>query len=307
MKRAGLLLALAVALVQLPAQAAGPPKATLYCGQTISSSVTLANDLYCSDTALFIVADDVVLDLGGRTVHGQSFDPAIDGFASADRIIIRNGTIEGFAIGIDLETADSLIERVTIKGGSIGIRTGGDSHDNLFQRNKMIDVERGIDMGGDGETATRNKMTRVTVGVTFSPFARNGAATANKLTGVGLGAGVVVAPDLLVTPDDNNFTIDSNSAKGFLYGIQVGDQRGSADVTNNKVTGNTEHGIFDDGEGTLISGNTASKNGFFNDEDDDFGLGIDATSDATVTGSGNTAKKNDDPDQCEPVGAAPCV
>lgn len=55
-----------------PAEAAGPPHQAVTCGETITESIVVTNDLNCTGgmVALDIEASDVVLDLGGHTISG---------------------------------------------------------------------------------------------------------------------------------------------------------------------------------------------------------------------------------------------
>src|SRR3954453_19115412 len=70
----GLLLMLsglgALALFSAPAQA--NPPVTVSCGQTLTQSVKLANDLSnCPNNGLLIGADNITLDLNGHTIDGD--------------------------------------------------------------------------------------------------------------------------------------------------------------------------------------------------------------------------------------------
>jgi len=86
--------------------------AAVECGQTIATSTTLDHDLNCqSSTGIFINGNNVVLDLGGRTITG----PAPSGTGSGPRgvivlqnrtgVTVRNGIIRGFESGVDVRPA----------------------------------------------------------------------------------------------------------------------------------------------------------------------------------------------------------
>src|SRR5262249_12531130 len=63
--------ALAVATAAAPAVGATGTTA-VHCGQTLTSSVRLANDLSgCPDEGLIIGADNITIDLNGHTVAGD--------------------------------------------------------------------------------------------------------------------------------------------------------------------------------------------------------------------------------------------
>jgi hypothetical protein len=88
--------------------------------------VTLTRDLVCPGDGLTIARRGVVLDLGGHTIRGTGPDARVGvrivGAGDFDpRIVLRNGTITGFAEGILANTyiADVLIDGMTISGGTI--------------------------------------------------------------------------------------------------------------------------------------------------------------------------------------------
>ena len=103
-----------------------PPEATLSCGQEISESVTLANDLQCDPIGLIVTGDNVVLDLGGHTISGPgpgrrawplpSFDVA-DIIVHGDNVTVRNGTLGASGIALLAEGASG--------GLFSGLRTAG--------------------------------------------------------------------------------------------------------------------------------------------------------------------------------------
>ena len=60
----------ALALASAPAQAKPPENVS--CGQTLTHSVKLANDLTnCPNNGLVVGADDVTVDLNGHTIDGD--------------------------------------------------------------------------------------------------------------------------------------------------------------------------------------------------------------------------------------------
>jgi parallel beta-helix repeat protein len=72
----------------------------------------LEADLPCTETALFIGATNVTLDLGGHTISGDggAGDNGVDNTAGHDDVTIRNGTISNFGDGVEV---------VGASGGSI--------------------------------------------------------------------------------------------------------------------------------------------------------------------------------------------
>jgi hypothetical protein len=72
------------------------------CSQTIMEDTILTEDLTCppdTEYAIVIGASNITLDLGGYTISG--YTPRTGVFATGkEGINIRNGTIEGFNVGV---------------------------------------------------------------------------------------------------------------------------------------------------------------------------------------------------------------
>jgi parallel beta-helix repeat protein len=126
----------ALALFSAPAQA--KPPVTVSCGQTLTHSVKLANDLTnCPDDGLVIGADNITVDLNGHTIDGvvgKTFDcevgpgpeePSGDGIqddAGYDGVTIKGGTVQQFVNGVrsfgEPETvamSDSRLHHLTLR------------------------------------------------------------------------------------------------------------------------------------------------------------------------------------------------
>src|SRR4051812_25662885 len=109
---------------------------TVHCGQTLTQSVKLANDLTdCPGDGLVIGADRLTVDLNGHTIDGTVApvadcgdaprEPAaiVNGGGDAsrvyDRVTIQNGTLQQFAQGLSAGSgtdgmADSRLRRLTV-------------------------------------------------------------------------------------------------------------------------------------------------------------------------------------------------
>ena len=77
--------------------------ARIPCGSTITSSVTLTQDMRCDGNALIIGADDVTLDLGGHTLSGSGSGAGITLSGAGkplDGAVVENGTVSGFSDGL---------------------------------------------------------------------------------------------------------------------------------------------------------------------------------------------------------------
>lgn len=196
--------------------------AAVVCGQEISADTTLDGDLQCSDgPALIVTADNVVLDLGGFTVHGP-------GASSADApgvllrnvkgVTVRKGTIKGFEAGVAIAGgADNVIENVTVED-NIGSTEGnfGDgitinaSNGNIVQGNtvRRNGPFAGISLvGACSENVIRDNlisdnnmlpgdpsMGRQDMGIRLEgPSANNNKLTGNTVTGSGA-EGICILP-----------------------------------------------------------------------------------------------------------------
>jgi hypothetical protein len=97
-------------------------KPAIACGQTITQDTILTEDLVCSpDTeyAIVIGASNITLDLGGHTISG--YTPRTGVFANGhEGISIRNGTIDGFNVGVFIiETNSVTLEHLTVRNMDI--------------------------------------------------------------------------------------------------------------------------------------------------------------------------------------------
>ncbi|GII88626.1 hypothetical protein Ssi03_66160 [Sphaerisporangium siamense] len=87
------------------AAAADPaPTPAAGCGVTLTTSVTLTEDLVCADRALLIGANDITIDLNGHTIRGPGTGTGISADYFRDvswtNITVKNGKIEGFPTAI---------------------------------------------------------------------------------------------------------------------------------------------------------------------------------------------------------------
>ncbi|NOJ98603.1 right-handed parallel beta-helix repeat-containing protein [Corallococcus coralloides] len=93
-------------------QQAKPVECDVQCGDVITQHTKLTHDLSCPGTdepALRIEGDGVVLDLGGHTVRRSSpVQQDTLGIVVTSTSMVRNGTIRGFARGVQTEGVNSL-------------------------------------------------------------------------------------------------------------------------------------------------------------------------------------------------------
>src|SRR4051794_39646404 len=215
----GLLLMLsglgALALFSAPAQA--NPPVTVSCGQTLTHSVKLANDLSnCPNNGLVVGADDVTVDLHGHTIDG-------------DGELVADCPFPGPACDAGVQNTGGY-KGVTIEGGKVrefalGVQVfGGASHNRVRHIASTDNLFRGILIGG---------------GITDSQVEHN--STNDN------GAGIVLCCS------SNNVRIERNSVSGNGDGIVVRSDNNR--IAHNSVSDNTKAGEGSEGDGIFIEGN----------------------------------------------------
>src|SRR6266508_576912 len=273
MKRAFFLVAAIATLTALPLAAQASPSATptkVSCGQTLTKSTTLANDLVdCRGTGLIIGVANITVDLNGHTIDGTNHKEGISNQKRAN-VTIVNGTISDFhSAGVNVFGARGLVLRkLTVRKIGAGCRQT-DICAGLFLMNSPRatitdnDVSNqvqafqvnGIDVyASPGGRVKRNRFDRNSgqgIAVFQSPGTR---VIGNELDGnkqIGLHANA----------DSDSILISDNRARGNRNaGLAVGAMRG-ATVVGNVVSGNGEAGLLlFDIRDSLIRRNRASGN-----------------------------------------------
>lgn len=126
-KAAFSILAVAASTLALGLAGITPASAAVVCGQTISASTTLTQDLNCPGNGLTIIAPNVSLNLNGFTISGtkNASSPTAGVTVSSGNTGARisNGTIRGFnrAIGINPSADNALVTSTTLDGNDLGI------------------------------------------------------------------------------------------------------------------------------------------------------------------------------------------
>src|SRR6266498_3913247 len=108
MKRFTILVAAVAAVTALGAASsqAGPPT-TVVCGQVITQSIHVGNNLSnCPADGLIIGADNIKVDLGNHVIDGDGInaptDDGIDNTGGFDNVKLTHGTVQQFAQGVRL-------------------------------------------------------------------------------------------------------------------------------------------------------------------------------------------------------------
>jgi parallel beta-helix repeat protein len=156
---AALTLAAALVFAATPAFA-GDGLTTVHCGQTLTHSVKLANDLTnCPGDGLVIGADGITVDLNDHTIDGTGADPTCplvfrEGINNSeyDRLTVKNGTVQQFDLGVAAGTgtggmSDSRVQDMTLKdlGGGVSIGSGasGVTVNNRIDHNVASNISCG--------------------------------------------------------------------------------------------------------------------------------------------------------------------
>jgi parallel beta-helix repeat protein len=138
----GVLAVLATAafvLLSAPASSYGGSAAT--CGKVLTKSFTLSHDLLnCPADGLVVGANGITINLNGKLVDGVSTAAGIrnDGF---DRVTIRNGRIQGFNHGVQLNagTRRNLVTKLNVSGSEYAGVQLVDAHwNNRITRNVVV-------------------------------------------------------------------------------------------------------------------------------------------------------------------------
>jgi parallel beta-helix repeat protein len=258
--------------VPVAAQAA-PASTAVTCGQTVTSSISLANSLTgCSGHGLVIGADNITIDLAGHSISGTN-SPGSEGIADDGHpgARILNGTIENFFVnGIGLRAAPrSQVISLTIRkigaGGvenevSAGVLVKDSPNTLVIASTVTNDVSAfqsdGVDvLSSAGTTVSGNRLAdNAWDGMVAidSPHTRiiGNAINGNQNQGVEVNFG-----------SDGTLLAGNSARDNVMSGLVVGAVSG-ARIEANTLTGNGESGLFMfDLHNSRVSANRASGNG----------------------------------------------
>ncbi|MER7362919.1 right-handed parallel beta-helix repeat-containing protein [Nonomuraea wenchangensis] len=256
------------------------------CGQVITRSIKLANDLHnCRGNGLEVGASNITIDLNGHTIDGSGaalpfsgIDNTAEGLSRTghSRVTIKNGTVTDFGGGISLANgADrNLVQRIlaTANGGA------GISARNVDRPYISDSAAIGAFIGFRLDSVTNAHIERST--------ALNNTGNGILLTGASRGTVL------------HRNSVVNNNGDGILVTAAVTGTR----IDNNDVNGNgtripREDGIDVDATdaATVIRDNRARNNGDY---------GIEATPGVT-DGGGNRASGNGNSAQCLNITCTP--
>jgi parallel beta-helix repeat protein len=266
------LLTLGVLSVAGPAEAA-PTSTVVTCGQTITASTRLANNLVdCPGDGLVIGADNITLDLAGHSISGANA-PGSEGIADDGHrgLTVKNGTISNFFLnGIGLRSAPgSGVSGLTIRQIGAGGVEGEASAGVLIKESPNTSVSNttvtndvpafqsdGVDvLHSAGAVVSGNRLTRNAwdgMFVFMSPRTRvvGNTLDGNQNQGVEVNSG------------SDHARLEGNAAAGNVSSGLVVGAISDARVQDNTLTGNGETGLFMfDLRNSRISHNRAHDNG----------------------------------------------
>ena len=170
---------LALSLLPAAAPAAGPQIITACTTITKPGAYVLGQNLTATGDCLQIAADFVTVDFAGFTITGNKTGEGVtDNNAAHHGIVIRNGVIRTFRIGIFLfDTTGSVIEHMRVSDNQFdGIDVGSG---NLVRSNIAQNNHNGITVSGgsivSGNLALSNENVGIQVGCASNVFENTAA------------------------------------------------------------------------------------------------------------------------------------
>ena len=264
------------------------------CGQTVTTSSVLTQDLVCTGAGIVVGASGITIDLNGFSLRGDGdpLDYGIDDAAGYDGLTVKDGIVRNFDDGIRATGgADGVqvVEVVASGNASDGIIISGDS---ALVKSSTVDgnASAGIEIAGvDGEVKSSTASGNRGEGIIFF----NGGRVTSSTT-VGNGQGFLMEG---VPTEIKSSTASGNVGSGIVV---LAD---SASITSTTASANGGEGIVIAGNGpATLKDNHADGNGFAGGSGSDLsGLGIDVEFLTTPPKGTNSARGNDDPGECSPA------
>jgi parallel beta-helix repeat protein len=251
--------------------------ATVVCGQVITANTTVSNNLSgCTGDGLVIGANNIVLNLNGKTISGTNNNTGIS-FNGYNHVTVQNGRVQHFSYGLYNDGPDNTISKVTSTANSYtGIYVTGDRAkvnqspvtNNGSYGLRSYDADNGT---FSGITATGND----DYGIYLDGWSTGNTVTQSTASNNNIGIYLCGQTNATVTKStaNNNYrgiyleysggstTVSANSTTGNDYGIDVRYSNASVTVSNNRAIKNrTGFYTYDSWSGDVFSGNTAQSN-----------------------------------------------
>jgi len=240
------------------------PRATtaVTCGQTITVSIVVGNDLSCaSGNGLNVGHASIIINLNGHTFTGNTASVGVNNSGGFSAVTIENGTVSGWNTGV-------------VTNGSTNKLTG-----LRATQNNPIGL---LLHEGSGSTALNNVSFK-NAGVGISATGSNVKVVSNTVRENG-GDGITVQAATGAVVQTNQ--VENNGSNG------IKDQAVGTAITGNVTNANGADGVNSVADGTAsIASTTANYNASF---------GIEA-SPGGKDGGGDTAKGNGQATQCKDV------
>ena len=283
-RRAGVVIGSVAIAVASQFVAAGPARANISCGSTITVSMVLTHDLLDCQNGVIIDASNIVLDLGGHVLDGVgNGQPGVGVSINQGRtgVTVRNGTVQQFFVGVALKsfgsdlTAGNAVTGIKILNNRTGISSGGFRNDNNKFQNNVVSgsLDLGIFIRGSGNVVSGNQVSGGVGGIDVADGNGN-QIQGNQVTGQTVG-GIVLRGGV-------NTVVSGNVAYNNRVGIRATNETTSGTLVSNGTHSNIEDGIRVSTPGFTLKGNAAHGNG---------AIGINAVPGVT-DGGGNTASGN---------------
>jgi hypothetical protein len=253
--------------------ATAAPATVVHCGQVVTTSIQLANNLSnCHGNGLIVGANNITINLAGHSITGTNA-PGSEGIADDGHggAKIQNGTIQRFFLnGVGLRGApNSTVSNMTISGigaggteptASAGVLVKNSPYTSVVGNKVTNHVAAfqsdGVDVLFSGHTTVQGNTLAANnwdgLVVIQSPASRVIANTleSNGNQGMELNAGA-----------DRSVVSGNYAARNASNGLVVGAVSG-VQIQNNMLWGNPDNGLFMfDIHGSVISHNRAGGNG----------------------------------------------
>jgi parallel beta-helix repeat protein len=255
-----------------------PVDAVVSCGQVITQSTRVLNDLFdCPANGLVIGADGITLDLDGHTLDGVGLGSGVlnPGF---DSVTIVNGIAQEFDFGVQLSlgTTQNIVSGMTLNlSQEAAIQLSDNASSNIIRNNLVSGSEMGIALlNGVTNTLVRNNVVSGNPGEGLYLLNSNGNRIEANLVTASSGPGMLLEGSSSNTVIGNTFSTNSgggisvgetelpsndnrfegNILSGNSDGITIVDSSGN-ELVQNRLDLNSSGITLDNAQSTLIQGN----------------------------------------------------
>lgn len=262
---------LPILVLRYAADAAPPPPpptpatttTTVYCGQVLTQSTRVGNDLInCPGEGLVIAAPSIVLDLNGHIIDGPDYLAtnlgSEEGFPAGIRnsghtnVVIRNGTVQQFGWGVHLTpgTTRNVIENLTISRNAVAGIELFDADDgrngNTIRNNYLFDNELGVSLLADSQNSQiLNNTINGSLGeAILIEFSDGHHIEGNQMSGIPLDPNLGSDMGVLLNGSSHNVLLNNTLQDTGDAGINV-----SAGSNHNRFEGNT---LYRNGDAGII-------------------------------------------------------